>query len=109
MQKTITLPVTGMTCAACQANVERALVRAPGVAVAAVNLATHSARVEFDDATIAPEALVERIRDAGYDAELPPPDESEAEAEARADARDATEAAEAKSLLVKAVRRVPRW
>ncbi len=103
MQKTITLPVSGMTCAACQANVQRALVKAPGVSGAAVNLATHSARIEFDDAAIAPEALVERIRDAGYDAELPPPDESEAEAEERADARDAAEAREARATLVKAL------
>ena len=44
----ITLPVEGMTCAACQANVQRALTAAPGVTKAAVNLMMHEATVEFD-------------------------------------------------------------
>ena len=34
----ITLPVEGMTCAACQAHVQRALRSAPGVTEASVNL-----------------------------------------------------------------------
>ncbi|WP_410969087.1 heavy-metal-associated domain-containing protein, partial [Salmonella sp. SAL4444] len=54
-RKTITLPVEGMTCAACQANVQRALGRAPGVERAAVNLMTHDATVVFDPALASPE------------------------------------------------------
>jgi P-type Cu+ transporter len=45
---TITLPVAGMTCAACQANVQRALARTPGVQQATVNLMLHEAAIVFD-------------------------------------------------------------
>jgi Cu+-exporting ATPase len=41
----IDLQVSGMTCAACQANVQRALARTPGVVDASVNLVTGQARV----------------------------------------------------------------
>jgi P-type Cu+ transporter len=68
---TITLPVSGMTCAACQSHVERALLSTPGVSGATVNLLTSSARVTFDPALAHPQALVASVRDAGYDAELP--------------------------------------
>ena len=46
----ITLPVEGMTCAACQATVQRALTTAPGVTKAAVNLMTNEATVHYDPA-----------------------------------------------------------
>ena len=53
----ITLPVEGMTCAACQANVQRALTAAPGVSKAAVNLMTHEATVHYDPAATSPDQL----------------------------------------------------
>jgi Cu+-exporting ATPase len=56
-----------MTCANCVATIERGLRRLDGVAVANVNLASERASVEFDPSRLAPEALVERIRSAGYD------------------------------------------
>ncbi|HEY2739184.1 MAG TPA: heavy metal translocating P-type ATPase [Thermoanaerobaculia bacterium] len=73
-EQTITIPVTGMTCAACQAGVQKALQRAPGVEDATVNLMTASAAVRFDPAATTPEALVEAIRATGYGAELPRPE-----------------------------------
>jgi Cu+-exporting ATPase len=73
---TATVPVSGMTCAACSARVQRALERVPGVSTANVNLMTGSATVEFDTETVAPEQLVEAIRATGYGAELPKADES---------------------------------
>ena len=42
-----TYPVTGMSCATCARNVEKALKRQPGVASARVNYANNSAIVEF--------------------------------------------------------------
>ena len=69
----ITIPVGGMTCAACQAHVQRALQKSPGVQDAAVNLMTRQATVTFDPALATPERLVETIRDTGYEAELPAP------------------------------------
>ena len=62
----ITLPVDGMTCAACQANVQRALTATPGVAKAAVNLMTHEATVHYDPAATDPAQLVAAINDTGY-------------------------------------------
>src|SRR4051812_45564519 len=78
----ITLPIAGMTCAACQARVQRALTRAPGVQGASVNLLLNSATVDFDPAATSPSALVDVVRATGYDAELPaagaaPVDESD--------------------------------
>ncbi|HEY6445905.1 MAG TPA: heavy metal translocating P-type ATPase [Acidobacteriaceae bacterium] len=69
--RTVTLPVTGMSCAACQSHVERALRSTAGVREASVNLLTHSARVSFDAASARPEDLIASIREAGYDAGLP--------------------------------------
>jgi Cu+-exporting ATPase len=68
---TITLPVTGMTCAACQARVQRTLNRQPGVTDATVNLMLNSAAVSYDPGAITPEALVQAVRATGYGAELP--------------------------------------
>ena len=67
----LTIPVQGMTCAACSARVQRTLERTPGVSAANVNLMTGSATVSYDPASTTPERLVEAIRDTGYGAELP--------------------------------------
>jgi Cu+-exporting ATPase len=67
----ITIPVTGMTCAACQARVQRALARTPGVDDAAVNLMMNTAAVTFDPSRASPATLVDTIRATGYGAELP--------------------------------------
>src|SRR4051794_1826628 len=67
----ITIPVGGMTCAACQGSVQRALSRVPGVREASVNLMLKNAAVVFDPALVRPATLVETIRDTGYDAFLP--------------------------------------
>ncbi len=67
----ITLPVIGMSCAACQGHVERALRGTPGVREANVNLLTNSARVSFDASLTNPEHLIASVREAGYDAAMP--------------------------------------
>ncbi len=67
----ITLSVEGMTCAACQANVQRALAKAPGVERAAVNLMTHEATVTYDPKLTSPESLVAAINATGYSSRLP--------------------------------------
>ena len=96
----VRLPVTGMTCAACQANVQRALARTPGVTDAAVNLMTAIATVRFDPAMVTPTGLVGVIRAAGYGAELPDPGRTAFEEQAR---RDAETAAEFAALRRKAI------
>jgi P-type Cu+ transporter len=60
------LAVTGMSCAGCALNVEKALRKQAGVREANVNLATARATVEFDPQLISRADLVRAIRDAGY-------------------------------------------
>lgn len=64
--KQVELPVTGMTCAGCVRNVERALKKVEGVEEASVNLATERANVSFDPAQISVNHLIQRVQDAGY-------------------------------------------
>jgi Cu+-exporting ATPase len=88
-QETVTLPVEGMTCAGCQATVQRALSETPGVTDAAVNLLLKNAVVRYDPATTTPQRLVDAVRARGYGAELPVPDATVAdEQEARDRAQD---------------------
>jgi P-type Cu+ transporter len=77
--ESVTLPVLGMTCAACQHHVEEALRSTEGVESARVDLMAHRASVVFDPGLARPEKLVEAIREAGYDAVLPRTGVSDAE------------------------------
>jgi Cu+-exporting ATPase len=71
-----TLPVKGMTCAACQSFVQRTLESQPGVRSASVNLMMERATVEYDPLTVSPQSLVAAINDTGYEASLPEPGRS---------------------------------
>jgi Cu+-exporting ATPase len=64
------LPIGGMTCASCANRVEQRLNELDGVE-ASVNYATETAAVDFDAATVEPEALVAMVEAAGYSASLP--------------------------------------
>jgi len=66
----VDLVVTGMTCAACAARIEKKLNRIDGVS-ASVNYATERAHVQFDPAVVGPDELVAAVEAAGYGA-LPP-------------------------------------
>ncbi|HEX6053766.1 MAG TPA: heavy metal translocating P-type ATPase [Gemmatimonadaceae bacterium] len=96
----IDIPVSGMTCAACQARVQRVLARQPGVRDASVNLMTRTASVTFDPEATSPEGLVDVIRATGYGAELPNPAESVLEAQ---EAQDRAQADEFVTLRRKAI------
>ncbi|HYW08750.1 MAG TPA: heavy metal translocating P-type ATPase, partial [Longimicrobium sp.] len=90
----VTIPVSGMTCAACSGRVQRALEKESGVASAAVNLMTRNATVSYDPAVTTPDRLVETIRGTGYGAELARPDQTafaEQEAQDRAQAEEFSE------------------
>ena len=99
-RESIRIPVSGMTCAACQARVQRALARQPGVADASVNLMMKSASVTFDPGMTTPDDLVETIRKTGYGAELASPDQTAFEEQ---EARDRAQAQEAVELRRKAI------
>ncbi|QCP54635.1 copper-translocating P-type ATPase [Trinickia violacea] len=64
---TTELEIGGMTCAMCAARIEKALARTPGVARAAVNLATERATVA-SDAPLDVDRLVAVVVQAGYEA-----------------------------------------
>lgn len=63
----VSLPVTGMTCAACARTIENTLEDTPGVENANVNFATARAAVTFDPAAVGLDDLVSAVRDVGYD------------------------------------------
>ena len=62
-----TIPVVGMACASCSANVERKLRSLLGVDSAAVSLPGRSALVEYDPARISLEKMKSEINGIGYD------------------------------------------
>lgn len=66
MPQQINLPITGITCAACVRNVERALNKQDGVSKAVVNFATEHAVVQYDDSTLKLADLIHHIDHAGY-------------------------------------------
>lgn len=59
--------VTGMSCAACSARVEKAVNQVPGVKACAVSLLTNSMGVE---GTAEPDAVIAAVKAAGYGAAL---------------------------------------
>ena len=65
---TITLPITGMSCAACSSYIEQTLNALPGVQTASVSLLANRATIT---STLPPESLVQAIQQSGYDATLP--------------------------------------
>ncbi len=64
--KQVTIPVEGMTCAACVMHVEKALGEVPGVNGVSVNLATDRAAVEVSEGEVPWESLREAVAGAGY-------------------------------------------
>ena len=96
----VQIPVEGMTCAACQARVQRALARVPGVDDASVNLLAHRASVRFDATRVRPEDLVAAIQRTGYEARLEAP---LVDLVAEQEARDRADEVEYRDLRRKAI------
>jgi Cu+-exporting ATPase len=81
MAVALNIPVHGMTCAACQARVQRALQQVPGVESATVNLMMANAAVRYDPVAVEPQQLVDVINATGYEAALPVAESSAIEAQ----------------------------
>ena len=64
--KSVTLPVTGMTCANCATTIERNVRKLPGVSVANVNLANEKLTVAFDPAQLDERGIMTRVERIGY-------------------------------------------
>ena len=62
----IDFPVTGMTCTACAARLEKALFRQDGIEEAQVNFALERADIEFDPSVTDAPAVAEAVRNAGF-------------------------------------------
>ncbi|MCZ2808739.1 MAG: heavy metal translocating P-type ATPase [Candidatus Bathyarchaeota archaeon] len=67
IHQTVSLKITGMTCATCAQTIEKALNKKEGIYRANVNLALETATVEYNPAQISLEGIKKVIRDVGYD------------------------------------------
>ncbi|MBB6733566.1 cadmium-translocating P-type ATPase [Cohnella sp. CBP 2801] len=72
--ETVRLQITGMTCAACSARIERTVAKLPGVARVTVSLPYAQAQVELDPRIVQTRQVIGRIRDIGYGAKDEPED-----------------------------------
>lgn len=101
------LPVTGMTCANCAANIERALKRkGEGVIEASVNFGSETAMVTYIPTETDPESIVSVIRKAGYDAVIPDLDKENGE-DAETAARNAEVLDQTRKFIVGVIFTVP--
>ena len=62
--------VTGMTCSACSAHVQKSVAGVPGVSQAAVNLLSNSMTVEYEEDKTNAAAIIQAVENAGYGASL---------------------------------------
>lgn len=62
--------VTGMTCSACSANVEKSVSKLEGVQKVNVNLLTNSMAVDYDTALTGDGAIIKAVEKAGYGASV---------------------------------------
>ena len=70
MSKKETYKIHGMHCASCVLTIERVLSKTAGVRTAAVNFASESALIEFDEQIIGESGLAEAVESAGYQLEV---------------------------------------
>lgn len=63
----ITLPIGGMTCAACAARIERGLGKLDGIQHVTVNYASEKAQLSYDTKKLDAQAIKDAIRDIGYE------------------------------------------
>jgi P-type Cu+ transporter len=64
--RSVTMPVTGMTCANCAATIERNVRKLPGVNEANVNLASEKLTVAFDPGQLDEHGIIARVQRVGY-------------------------------------------
>lgn len=68
--KTVKFQVTGMTCAACQANVTKATLKTDGVSSAEVNLLSGQLTATFDENTTEEKDIIDAVNNIGYGIKL---------------------------------------
>ncbi len=66
-----TFKITGMTCSACAARIERAMKKLDGVDEAAVNFAAEKLYITYNEKNLSEDSIVSAIKKAGYDIAAP--------------------------------------
>ena len=62
--------ITGMTCSACSARVERTVAKMTGTADVSVNLLTNRMSLTYDENVTSPAAIIAAVEEAGYGASV---------------------------------------
>ena len=81
--------VTGMTCAACSARVEKSVSALPGMQQCSVNLLKNSMVVRYDDRQLTGAQIIQAVEKAGYGASLQQAGGKQTAGQARTGAADA--------------------
>ena len=63
--------ITGMSCAACSAHVEKAVRKLDGIRSADVSLMTNSMMADFDESVLSADDIIKAVKESGYGASLP--------------------------------------
>lgn len=87
--------VTGMSCSACSAHVEKSVSALQGVQNVAVNLLTNSMQVEYDESAVSEKEIIKAVKKGGYGAS---PDREKARAASAAQAESNDEGAQLKGM-----------
>ncbi len=67
-EKEVSIPIEGMTCAACASRIERVVGKLEGISVASVNFATEKATVRYNPSKVRISEIKQAITKAGYKA-----------------------------------------
>ncbi len=96
--KTSKFMVTGMSCAACQANVEKAASKLSGVESAQVNLLKEQLTVSYDEAVLSEQDIIGAVNNIGYGAAVFNPDMSKSDLKSQWHDRKNDEAQKVKAM-----------
>ncbi len=83
-ERSVTLEIVGMHCAACAQTIEKGLRRVAGVVEANVNFTSETARVTFDPTQTGIRRLIAAVQDTGYNAQATGEQLPDAQEQARA-------------------------
>ncbi|MEI6455687.1 MAG: heavy metal translocating P-type ATPase [bacterium] len=64
--KNISMPVTGMSCTNCAANIERNIRKLPGIGVANIDFASEKLHLAFDPSLINEQQIITSVKKTGY-------------------------------------------
>ena len=95
--------VTGMTCSACSARVEKAVLKLEGINSVTVNLLTNSMKAEFDETVLGTQGIIDAVVKAGYGASPAAARENAAEGSGRSSERKNIAAEEIRQMKIRLI------